>query len=105
MSVSVGGLIRPEKQETYITMEKQTEIAKGRPAVEFTIDGETFLSEERELVAGDILQLAGKDPATHYLVEVRGQRERHEYKDSSKIVKVHPGSKFVTIFTGSTPVS
>lgn len=86
-------------------MEKQTEAAKGRPAIEFTVDGETYLSEERELTAGDILRLAGKDPTTHYLVEVRGQRERHEYRDPSKTVRVHPGSKFVTIFTGSTPVS
>ncbi len=86
-------------------MEKQTETAKGRPAVEFTVDGETYSSEKRELTAGDILLLAEKDPATHYLVEVRGPREQHEYKDPGQTVKVHPGIKFVTIFTGSTPVS
>lgn len=86
-------------------MEKQTEATKGRPAIEFTIDGEPYSSQERELAVEDILRLAGKDPGTYYLVEVRGQRERHEYKDPSATVKVHPGSKFLTIFTGSTPVS
>ncbi len=86
-------------------MEKQTQAAKGRPAIEFTIDGETYSSQECELTAEDVLRLAGKDPSTHYLVEVRGQRERHEYRDPSVAVKVHPGSKFLTIFTGSTPVS
>lgn len=86
-------------------MENQTETAKGRPTIEFTVDGETYPSEERELTAREILELAGKDPATHYLVEVRGQRERQEYKDPSQTVKVHAGSKFVTIFMGSTPVS
>ncbi len=86
-------------------MEKQTETAKGRPAVEFTVDGETYRSEERELTAGEILRLAEKDSTAHYLVEVRGKRERHEYKDPNETVRVRPGSKFLTIFTGSTPVS
>ncbi len=87
-------------------MEKQTETAKkARPAIEFTVDGETYSSEERELTAGNILRLAGKDLATHYLVEIRGQRERQEYGDPDQTVKVHPGSKFVTVFTGPTPVS
>lgn len=87
-------------------MEKQTETAKkGRPAIEFTVDGETYPSEERELTAGNILRLAGKDPASHYLVEVRGQRERQDYKDPDQAVKLHPGSKFLTVSTGPTPVS
>lgn len=86
-------------------MDERTKPPKGRLAVEFTVDGEAYRSEERELTAGEILRLAGKDPAAHYLVEVRGKREREEYKDSDQKVKVHPGSKFVTVFTGSTPVS
>lgn len=87
-------------------MEKQAETAKkGRPTIEFTVDGETYTSDERELTAGSILRLTGKDPATHYLVEVRGQRERKEYEDPDKTVRLHPGSKFVTVFTGPTPVS
>lgn len=86
-------------------MEEQTKPPKGLPAVEFTVDGEAYRSEEHELTAGEILRLAEKDPSAHYLVEVRGKREREEYKDPDQTVRVHPGSKFVTVFTGSTPVS
>lgn len=86
-------------------MEEKTKPPKDRPAVEFTVDGEAYRSEEHELTAGEILRLAEKDPAAHYLVEVRGKRERHEYKNPDETVRVHPGSKYVTVFTGSTPVS
>jgi hypothetical protein len=86
-------------------MEEQTKTAKGRPNIEFTVDGETYSSEEREITMEGIVRLAEKDAATHYLVEIRGQRERHEYKEPDQKVKIHPGSKFVTVFTGTTPVS
>lgn len=88
-----------------MTTEHQTDTARRQPAIEFTIDGETYETQERELTVGTILGLAGKDPAAHYLVEIRGRRERHEYKNPSDNVKLHPGSKFVTVSTGPTPVS
>lgn len=86
-------------------MENQPEYGKGRPEIEFTVDGETYSNEERELTAREILELAGKGSETHYLAEIRGQRERHEYKNPAETVNIHPGSKFVTLFTGTTPVS
>ena len=39
----------------------------------FTVDGETLTTDHHELTAGDVLKLAGKDPAGYYLeVELKG---------------------------------
>jgi hypothetical protein len=72
---------------------------------EVTVDGETVTTDRHELTAGDVLALAGKDPAGYYLVELKGPRERKEYKDPAESVHLHPGSTFVTVSTGPTPVS
>ena len=62
-------------------------------------------SRERELTVGEILALAGKDPASFYLVEIKGPREREPHKDPARAIKLHPHSKFVTVSCGETPVS
>jgi hypothetical protein len=60
---------------------------------------------ERELTVGEILALAGKDPASVYLVEIKGQRDREPHKDPTERIKLHPHSRFVTVSCGETPVS
>lgn len=53
-------------------MDPQTRTTKQRPA----IDGETYKAWEHKLTAGDVFGYAGKSCASHYLVEVCGQREQ-----------------------------
>jgi hypothetical protein len=90
-------------------METQTEApnAKKPPkSLEITIDGRPYEISEKELTAAQILGLAGKLPAEYYLVEIRGKKERISYKDDLNVlVKLHPGSKFIAVSTGETPVS
>lgn len=87
-------------------MEQQVKSAKGRPAVEFMIDGETYRTQERELTAGDVLGYAGKNFGSHYLVELLGRGgQQREYRRPSDPVKVHPGIRFLTVSTAPTPVA
>lgn len=74
--------------------------------IHFTVDGEPYETLERELTPNDILRnFAGKDPATHYLVQIQGQH-RVSYQDKGdKPIKMHEGMRFQVISTGPTPVS
>ncbi len=87
-------------------MERQTKPPKGKPAVEFEIDGEAYETRERDLTAGEVLGYAGKSFGTHYLVELLGRGgQQREYRIASDAVNVHPGSRFLTVSTGPTPVT
>lgn len=87
-------------------MEQQAKPSKGKPAIEFTVDGEEYETRESDLIAEDILGFAGKIFGTHYLVELLGRGgQQREYKRPSDLVKVHQGSRFLTVSTGPTPVT
>lgn len=75
----------------------------GQPPVTFTIDGEEFSTDDRRQTAADLLALAKVDPENHDLAQIVGQGERREYDDSDEI-QITPDAKFITIFTGPTPV-
>ena len=87
--------------------ETETSAAKKPPkSFGITIDGKPYEVSEKEMTAAQILELATKSPTEYYLVEIRGKKERISYKDKpDEPVKLHPGSKFVTVSTGETPVS
>jgi hypothetical protein len=89
------------------TETEATDDARKTPKTfEITIDGKAYKVSEKELTATQILALAGKTSAEYYLVEIRGKKERVSYKDKpGAVVKLHPGSKFITVSTGDTPVS
>jgi hypothetical protein len=72
----------------------------------YMVDGESQQTEQDFLTSTQILQQAGIDPATHYLVQIVGNHEKESYKDTpDKPIKMHEAMKFVSVFTGSTPVS
>lgn len=78
----------------------------AKKSFEIEIDNSPYEVTEREMTAEQILQLVGKSSATDYLVEIRGQRERESYEGRpNEIIKINPGSKFITVSTGPTPVS
>lgn len=75
-------------------------------AVEIEVDGVELTAPEREQTAREIITLAGKDPDTAYLVELRGKRERISYKDNpDDEIKLHEHQRFITVSLGPTPVS
>jgi hypothetical protein len=74
--------------------------------IHFKVDGEPFTTQAQELTPNDIIKdFAGKDPATHYLVQIRGH-EKTSYEGIGNIpIEMHEGMKFQVISTGPTPVS
>ncbi|TDB38237.1 MAG: hypothetical protein D9V44_09440 [Actinobacteria bacterium] len=76
-----------------------------RHEFEISIDGEEYTLTQKEMPATEILSLAGKSYDAFYLVEMRADHTRAEYKDGSAVVKLHNGLKFITVHVGPTPVS
>lgn len=76
----------------------------GQPPVTFTIDGVEYTSTDRRQTAAQLLALAGVNPADHDLARVVGQGQVDKRFDDNEEVQLTPGAKFVSIFTGPTPV-
>lgn len=77
----------------------------GQPPVTFTIDGVEYTVDDRQQTAAELLTLAGLDGADHDLAVVRGNSGiEHRFADSEE-VQVTPGARYVSIFTGPTPVA
>lgn len=78
----------------------------GHGPIHFKVDGEPFTTEAKKLTPNDIIKdFAGMDPATHYLVQIRGH-EKTSYEGLGNIpIEMHEGMKFQVISTGPTPVS
>ena len=85
----------------------QEAAAQGRShEIHFTVDGEPYETRERELTPNEILQkFAGKDPATHYLVQIQGQHRISYPGTGDEPITMHNGMRFQVISTGPTPVS
>jgi hypothetical protein len=81
----------------------QTDKAKNKPGVSFTIDGVEYTSGDRRQPAGDLLKLAGVDPSDHDLARVVGQSVEKAFKDEDE-VQLTPGARFISVFRGPTPV-
>lgn len=73
--------------------------------IEFTVDGEDLVTTERVLTPVQVMDLAGIDPANHYLSEIRGH-DQISFKDDPTVeIHMHEGIKFVSASTGPTPTS
>lgn len=84
--------------------EKHEAKSGGQPPVSFTIDGVEFTTHDRRQTAAALLVLAGLDPADHDLARVLGQGQvERRFADEDEI-QLTPGARFISIFTGPTPV-
>ncbi len=84
-----------------------TESSAGRAqehVITYYVDNEAQHTTERELTVRQILEIAGDDPTTHYLVELRGDHQI-PHQDLNEEIKIHENEHFIAIFTGETPVS
>ena len=75
------------------------------PTFQFTVDGESFSTTENTLTPVQILEIAGINPDTHYLVQIRGNQQ-FSYKDEPNTpINISQNAKFIALFTGETTVS
>lgn len=73
--------------------------------IEYTVNGITQSTDQKELTARQILVNAGIDPESNYLVQIVGKKQI-SYKDSpDEDIRMKDGMKFISISTGPTPVS
>lgn len=77
----------------------------GQPPVSFTIDGVEYSTDDRRQPASDLLRLAALDPVDHDLARVLGQGQvEKRYADNDE-VEITPRARYISIFTGPTPVA
>jgi len=77
-------------------MSRQVPGEKPGLLLHYTVDGEEEATTQEEMTPRDILESAGVDPDTHYLVSVGGDR-RHEFRDRPDApISLHEHSKFVS---------
>jgi hypothetical protein len=77
--------------------------AKGQPPVSFTLDGVEYTVQDRRQLAADLLRLAGLDPADYDLLRIVGKDKEKRYEDQDEVQLV-PGGRYLSLFTGPTPV-
>jgi hypothetical protein len=79
---------------------------RGNPegSIDFTIDGVEYSSTDRRQTAAQLLTLAAVDPADHDLARILGQGQVEKRFEDNDEVQLTPGARFVSIFTGPTPV-
>ena len=76
-----------------------------RPPIEYTVDGEPQTTEEHRLTPRQILENAGIDPTTCYLVRIHGEQQ-DSYRDKpDEAIVMHPHLKFISVCMSPTPVS
>jgi hypothetical protein len=85
-------------------MSVDTAAKGGQPPVTFTIDGVEHSSADRRQTAAQLLTLAGVNPVDHDLARVVGRGQVEKRFEDTQEVQLTPGAKFVSIFTGPTPV-
>jgi hypothetical protein len=75
------------------------------PTFTYIVDDEPQSTNEHTLSAHQILQNAGIDPSTHYLLEIEGQHQKSYQGSPDTIIHIHQQMKFISVFNGPTPVS
>ena len=80
--------------------------AERHHEIHFSVDGEEFETTKKELTPNQIIKDFGqKDPATHYLVEIKGTHKISFKDKGNEEIKLHDCMAFQIVSTGPTPVS
>lgn len=72
---------------------------------EFTVDGETQTTTEHTLKARQIISMVHTDPNSYYLIQIHGKDEESYENKPDEEIHIHEKAKFITMYTGETPVS
>jgi hypothetical protein len=87
------------------TGEFMTEANPGKTQlITFFVDGEKLETSHHSLTVAQILEIAGLDPKTHYLIELRGGHQV-KFENLNEELHLHEDEKFISVFSGPTPLS
>lgn len=73
--------------------------------VEIVFDGEPLRLPSAHITPNEVLVVAGLDPATHYLVAIRGRHQISYQGKGDDPIHVHKNESFIALSTGPTPTS
>jgi hypothetical protein len=76
-----------------------------RHTVTVTVDNEAVAGVPKHTTPNAILALAGVDPATHYLVRIKGRHQEPFSGHGDQEITAHEGETFVSVSTGPTPTA
>jgi len=77
---------------------------KGHEDTVFFVDKQEFKVEDRTYTVGEVLEMAGEDPAQTTLVRRDGD-DLTKLTDVDEQLDIKPGTHFVVFHNGPTPVS
>lgn len=78
---------------------------KSPKETKFTIDGDSYTTTEKILTVREIMGMAGVDPDSSYLVELKGDEQVSYQGKPDGQIHIHNKSEFLTRYVGETPVS
>lgn len=70
-----------------------------------TVDGETLEIPDHQLTPAEIMTRAGINPATNYLIEIRGHERVSLEGKNDEPIQIHEKLQLVSVNTGPMPVS
>ena len=83
----------------------RTEVAvDSSKVIVYFVDDEKQETGNAILTVGQILERAGLDPKTHYLIELSGEHQI-KHVDPNEKLHIHEHEKFISVFSGPTPLS
>jgi hypothetical protein len=74
-------------------------------AIHYTVNDEPQWTSEKELTPVKIMEHAGIDPGSNYLVEIKDHKPESFRDKPDERIHMHNGMKFITNFMGPKPVS
>ena len=80
------------------------EVPKKRH-IEILLDGEPLQIPNKKISPNEILKLAGLEPATHYLVQVKNRHQISYQGKGDEPIQVHDDDVFVSLSTEPTQTS
>lgn len=78
---------------------------KQEHVIEYSVNDEPQTTTEKVLTPVQIMSNAGVDPSTNYLVELVGNAQKSYQGRPNEEIHMHPKMRFITNFTGPTPVA
>ena len=78
---------------------------KKENTISYVVDDEIQHAEEKVLTPKQILEKAGFDANSYYLVQMIGHEKKSYQDNPNEEIHMHPNMRFVAIFVGETPVS
>jgi len=87
-------------------VEEIQEVEHYAHEIHFSVDGEPFETTKHELTPNQIIKQYGeKDPATNYLIQIKGNEKISYQGKGDEEIKLHDCMSFQVVSTGPTPVS